>query len=133
MKVAGRSKTRADCYCSDNGNVGTNPLLERIHALSVLCCPATCPLIPHSGGFTSYLQQNFVLRKMGRTGLYRATIWNDAGYLLIPRQAVLHVVQLHYYDDNAYKHVFVFCYTVQLMHYSHFKTQSLQHLNPIKC
>jgi hypothetical protein len=24
-------------------------------------------------------------------------------------------------------------YTVQLMHYSHFKTQSLQHLKPIKC
>ena len=23
------------------------------------------------------------------------------------------------------------CYTIQLMHYSHFKTQSLQHLNPI--
>jgi len=26
-----------------------------------------------------------------------------------------------------------FCYTIQLMHYSHFKTQSLQHLKPIKC
>ena len=25
------------------------------------------------------------------------------------------------------------CYTIQLMHYSHFKTQSLQHLKPIKC
>jgi hypothetical protein len=25
------------------------------------------------------------------------------------------------------------CCTVQLMHYSHFKTQSLQHLKPIKC
>jgi len=25
------------------------------------------------------------------------------------------------------------CYTVQLMHYSHIKTQSLQHLKPIKC
>jgi hypothetical protein len=25
------------------------------------------------------------------------------------------------------------CYTTQLMHYSHFKTQSLQHLKPIKC
>ena len=25
------------------------------------------------------------------------------------------------------------CYTVQLMHYSHFRTQSLQHLKPIKC
>jgi hypothetical protein len=24
-------------------------------------------------------------------------------------------------------------YTIQLMHYSHFKTQSLQHLKPIKC
>ena len=25
------------------------------------------------------------------------------------------------------------CYTTQLMHYSHFKTQSLPHLKPIKC
>jgi hypothetical protein len=25
------------------------------------------------------------------------------------------------------------CYTIQLMHYSRFKTQSLQHLKPIKC
>jgi len=25
------------------------------------------------------------------------------------------------------------CYTIQLMHYSHFKTHSLQHLKPIKC
>ena len=25
------------------------------------------------------------------------------------------------------------CYTVQIMHYSHFKTHSLQHLKPIKC
>jgi len=25
------------------------------------------------------------------------------------------------------------CYAIQLMHYSHFKTQSLQHLKPIKC
>ena len=25
------------------------------------------------------------------------------------------------------------CYTIQLMHYSQFKTQSLQHLKPIKC
>jgi hypothetical protein len=25
------------------------------------------------------------------------------------------------------------CYTIQLMHYSQFKIQSLQHLNPIKC
>jgi len=25
-----------------------------------------------------------------------------------------------------------FCYTIQLMHYSHFKTQSLQRLKPIK-
>ena len=25
------------------------------------------------------------------------------------------------------------CYTIQLMHYSHFKTQSLQNLKPIKC
>jgi len=25
------------------------------------------------------------------------------------------------------------CYTTQLMHYSHFKAQSLQHLKPIKC
>jgi len=25
------------------------------------------------------------------------------------------------------------CYTIQLMHYSHFKTQSLQHLKPINC
>jgi len=24
------------------------------------------------------------------------------------------------------------CYTIQLMHYSHFKTHSLQHLKPIK-
>jgi len=27
----------------------------------------------------------------------------------------------------------IFCYTIQLMHYSHFKTQSLQHLKSIKC
>jgi hypothetical protein len=26
-----------------------------------------------------------------------------------------------------------FCYTIQLMHYLHFKTHSLQHLKPIKC
>jgi hypothetical protein len=25
------------------------------------------------------------------------------------------------------------CYTIQLMHYSHFKTHSLQHFKPIKC
>ena len=25
------------------------------------------------------------------------------------------------------------CYTIQFMHYSHFKTHSLQHLKPIKC
>jgi len=25
------------------------------------------------------------------------------------------------------------CYTIQLMHYSHCKTHSLQHLKPIKC
>jgi len=25
------------------------------------------------------------------------------------------------------------CYTIQLVHYSHLKTQSLQHLKPIKC
>jgi len=25
------------------------------------------------------------------------------------------------------------CYTIQLMHYSHFKTHSLQNLKPIKC
>jgi hypothetical protein len=25
------------------------------------------------------------------------------------------------------------CYTVQLTHYSHFKTHSLQHSKPIKC
>jgi hypothetical protein len=25
------------------------------------------------------------------------------------------------------------CYSIQLMHYSHFKTHSLQHLKPIKC
>jgi hypothetical protein len=114
MKVAGRytRKTRTVCYCSDIGNVDTNPLLEPIHATSVLCCPATCRLIPHSGGFTSYLQQNLVLWKMGRTGLYRATTWNDAGYLLIPRQAVLHVVQLHYYGDYAYMRVFVYFLSV---------------------
>jgi len=27
----------------------------------------------------------------------------------------------------------VSCYAIQLMHYSHFKTQSLRHLKPIKC
>jgi hypothetical protein len=31
------------------------------------------------------------------------------------------------------KHVSITCYTIQLMHYSHFKTQSLQHLKLIKC
>lgn len=90
--------------------MGTNSLLERIHALSVLCCPASCRLISHSGDFTSYLQQNLFLRKMGRTGLYRATTWNDVGYLLIPSQAALYEVHLHYYDDNAYKPVFVYLF-----------------------
>jgi len=28
---------------------------------------------------------------------------------------------------------FIACYTIQLMHYSYFKTHSLQHLKPIKC
>ena len=29
--------------------------------------------------------------------------------------------------------VLFFFFSIQLMHYSHFKTQSLQHLKPIKC
>jgi len=59
MKVGGRSRTCADCYCSDTGNVDTNRLLERIHALSVLCCPASCRLIPHSGGVHVYNRISF--------------------------------------------------------------------------
>jgi hypothetical protein len=31
------------------------------------------------------------------------------------------------------KHAGLACYTIQLMHYSQFKTHSLQHLKPIKC
>jgi hypothetical protein len=36
-------------------------------------------------------------------------------------------------DDQNIIHLVFACYTIQLMHYSHFKTQSLQHLKPIKC
>jgi hypothetical protein len=37
-------------------------------------------------------------------------------------------------SSNSFKFSFTdTCYTIQLMHYSHFKTHSLQHLKPIKC
>jgi len=41
-------------------------------------------------------------------------------------------ITLEYFSSYA-KLGDISCYTIQLMHYSHFKTQSLQHLKPIKC
>ena len=38
-----------------------------------------------------------------------------------------------YICNNICANVYKTCYTIQLMHCSHFKTQSLQHLKPIKC
>jgi len=46
-------------------------------------------------------------------------------------------VQVIFASNDLYvgnkKYTTEICYTIQLMHYSHFKTQSIQHLKPIKC
>ena len=48
--------------------------------------------------------------------LWNITEWNISFLSLMSHRACCHT-----------------CYTIQLMHYSHFNTQSLQHLKPIKC
>jgi len=67
----------------------------------------------------------------------RKLMWAFRDYRNAPKMAA----HLHTDKNNGFVTVFKLinylyihiCYKIQLMHYSHFKTQSLQHLKQIKC
>jgi len=58
-------------------------------------------------------------------------VWNDEGKPVIKQTVTVCVTQL--WNTVLVKEQKRTCYTIQLMRYSHFKTQSFQHIKPIKC
>jgi hypothetical protein len=56
--------------------------------------------------------------------------WNGKTILISAGSQQEHMRLLYLMSHHACCHT---CYTIQLMHYSHFKTQSLQYLKPIQC
>jgi hypothetical protein len=68
------------------------------------------------------------LKHLGTTVTNKNSIQEQIKRKLKPRNICYLSVQKFLSSSLLYKT----CYTIQLMHYSHFTTQSLQHLKPIK-